>query len=127
MQEISKRYFLKDKKADIFKRVITTDSMGGRISRYVPISEKSLWCYAKQLRQDLYFTARAYQIEETRMFVFGFNPQIKVYDLVRYRGNWYEITRVDTDDDYNGDMFVYVKDCNTPNDSEIKEYGFTND
>ena len=122
---MSKKYFLKDKKAEIFTKVITRDSIGGRITYYVPISHFPLWCYAKQISANLYFTARAYQIDEKRLFVFNFNADIAVNHAIRYCGKWYEITRVDTDDDYNGDMFVYVKDMATPPDSCIKPYGYT--
>ena len=122
---MSKKYFLKDKKAEIFTRVNTRDSMGGKITYYTPISPAPLWCYAKQISANLFFTARAYAIDEKRLFVFNYNADIAVYKVIRYRGEWYEITRVDTDDDYNGDMFVYVKDITAPPNSNIKPYGFT--
>ena len=118
-------YFIKDKKAEIFDRLIVRDSMGGRITYYIPLSAAPLWCYAKQISASLYFAARAYQMEEKRLFVFNFNPDIAVYKLIRYRGQWYEITRVDTDEDYNGDMFVYVKDATPPQDNYIMPYGYT--
>ena len=45
--------------------------------------------------------------------------------MVRYRGKWYRVTRVDTKDDYNGEVFVYVENANggwIPKNTEIMPY-----
>jgi len=94
-------------------------------SVYYPRSSSSLWCYSKQLSQNQIFEAHSYGQEETRFFIFNYFSGIKVYDLILYRGTWYEITRVDTKDDYKTDLFVYVKDCGSgkvPDESYLMTY-----
>ena len=52
---------------------------------------------------------------------------IELYDLILYREKWYQITRVDTEDDYNTDIFVYVKDAprgSIPTADTLKTYGW---
>lgn len=109
---IKDQYFLKDKKADIYRKTSEggTDPDGYPLpEQWRPISPAPLWCYAKQLSQDQLFQSHWIGQEETRFFVFNNYPGIDVYDLVLYRDEWYQITRVDTKDDYKGDLFVYVK------------------
>ena len=118
-------YFLKDKKAEIFSKVYTRDTAGIETSYFVPIRPIPFWCYTKQINASLEFIARTYDIQEKRMFVFNYNPLIAVYQFVRYRDNWFEITRVDREDDYNDDVYVYVKDYNTPKTNDIKHFGFS--
>ena len=47
-------------------------------------------------------------------FVFNYNADIKQGAYIHYRQEWFKVTRVDTTDDYNGEMFVYVKDTTDP-------------
>lgn len=113
MAQSKEQYFLKDKKAMIYwEKPSTEDADGSTISGgFVPFAINPMWCYSKQLSQDQIFAAAAYGVSETRFFVFNHTKNVAVYDLILYRGEWYQITRVDTTDDYNGDLFVYVKDC----------------
>lgn len=122
------QYFLKDKKADIYKDT----SSGGRDSsgypfpsQWRPISPAPLWCYAKQLSQDQRYYSHAIGQEESRLFVFNYYPGIELYDLIKYRDEWYQITRVDTTDDYKGELFIYVKLAIggwRPSDDEVYPY-----
>lgn len=122
------QYFLKDKRAMIFK-VYHVRNGYNTTDHVAPISPApSLWCYSSQLSQTLVFVARTYSTDETRMFVFNPGYNVKTYDLIRYNGEWYQITRVDTTDDYKSDIFIYVKDCprgSIPSSEEIHEYGWT--
>ena len=44
------------------------------------------------------------------------------------KNEWYEVTRVDTTDDYNGELFVYVKNLKWGLKEEyIKPYGYEPD
>lgn len=115
--------FLKDKKAQIFKRQMISDGMGGGSTAYIPISPAPLWCYARQLSQDVITSLRAADMQEKRYFVFNYRSDVAVGDFVLYREMWYSITRVDTQDDYRGDLFVYVKDCDDiPRQGELRPY-----
>lgn len=110
-------YYLKDKKAMIYKKKNVAEPGDMPSLKYVPVNKTDLWCYSTQLSEMLIFQAKAYGSEESRMFVF--NPvDVELYDLIKYREVWYSVTRVDTNDDYNSDVFVYVKKCK---DSEIPD------
>lgn len=119
------QYNLKDKKAQIYREVTRQTSSGfSEIEGYYPRAAAPLWCYTRQLTQDQLFAAMAYSQQETRFFVFNYYPGIDVYDVIQYRGEWYEVTRVDTTDDYKGDLFIYVKlyRGSKPKQDEIKPY-----
>lgn len=105
------QYNLKDKKAQLYKKEYGgQDSSGFSLpDNYYPAAPAPVWCYTRQLTQDQIFAAAAYSQEETRLFVFNYYPHVEVYDVISYKGEWYEITRVDTTDDYKTDLFIYVK------------------
>lgn len=114
-------YFKKDKKVKLITRSSTQDRYGNYIDVYRYITNRTLWAYTNQLSQDQTFQAAAYGDSETRLFVLNYRDDLKIYDFVEYKGKYYSITRLDTTDDYNGELFVYVKDAargNTPSDIE---------
>ena len=120
-------YFKKDKKAQIYKKVSKGQTPYGYSAGdyFYPIAPAQVWCYSSQLSQTDIFTAAAYSQSETRYFVFNHYKGVEVYDMIQYRGEWYRVTRVDTQDDYNGELFVYVenaKDGWIPSDDEIEDY-----
>lgn len=119
-------YFKKDKKAQIYKSISERDPDGySSIEKYYPIATMPLWCYSSQLSQTDVFIAQAYNQTETRFFVFNYYKGVEVYDMIQYRGAWYRVTRVDTQDDYNGELFVYVENAKggwIPNEEDIQPY-----
>lgn len=119
------QYYLKDKKAQIYKKISTQDDTGQSIEKYYPIAPAQIWCYARQLSQTDVFQAAAYGDNETRLFVFNYYPKVDVYCMVLYRGEWYRVTRVDTTDDYKGEMYIYVQNAVggwIPRDDKIEDY-----
>jgi len=122
------QYFKKDKKAQVyFQSAGYKDDYGVyHKGAYYPIAPSSLWCYARQNSQTLGFAAGvAYVNEESRFFVFNHNDHIEQGDLILYKEKWFTIQRVDTQDDYNGDMFVYADDTpsgSIPKSSDVKPY-----
>ena len=106
-------YFKKDKKCMIYT---FTEGWGvGDDPELTPVSETPLWCYTKQLTQGLVAAGSVvYNNNETRLFVLNYNAAIVQDAYVHYRNEWYKVTRVDTQDDYNGEMFVYVEDSKDP-------------
>ncbi|MCR5304860.1 MAG: hypothetical protein K6E33_09905 [Lachnospiraceae bacterium] len=121
------QYFLKDKKAQIYKAVNQGKDTEGfdRGNKYYPIAENEIWCYSAQLSQKAIALSHTLDQIETRFFVFNHYSGIAVYDMILYRGEWYRITRVDTKDDYNGEVFVYVQNAISgwiPNDEQIEPY-----
>lgn len=119
-------YYKKDKKAQIYKRVKgQVDEYGDVQDGYRPVAPSPLWCYTKQLTQQQKYIAQSMSVDETRLFVFNYRQGVELYDKVLYKGVWYEVTRVDTTDDYNGELFVYVNDCprgSKPSDDELLPY-----
>lgn len=101
-------YFLKDKKCEVYK--IDNRPHGvGEDDELILIGK--IWCYSKQLSQNLVAEAGViYANNETRMFVVNYNSEIDQDCFIEYRDQWYKVTRVDTTDDYNGEMFVYVEE-----------------
>ena len=107
-------YFKKDKKCMVYVEDNAPHGVG-EPTELVPVSETSIWCYTKQLTQALIYEAGAVNVnDETRLFVFNYNAEIVQNAYIKYKDDWYKVTRVDTTDDYNGEMFVYVKDTYDP-------------
>lgn len=103
-------YYKKDKKVRLIARFASASEPGGMPrSKYEYIAE--CWAYTRQLSQDQIFEAAHFGKEETRLFVLNYRNNLKIYDIIEYKGNYYEITRLDTQDDYNGELFVYTKDA----------------
>ena len=122
------QYYLKDKKATIYTRLPGYKDANAVYHKgsVMPITPAPVWCYARQQTQGLKFAAGiAFLNDESRLFIFCNNPHIKPNCFVLYRGTWYTIQRVDTYDDYNGDMFVYVDETGVgdkPKDAELIAY-----
>lgn len=104
-------YYKKDKKAQIYKKINIFEPGDMPKYAYAPRSPSLLWCYTSQLTQQGLYYAHTYGDDETRLFVFNYDAKIDFDQLVLYRDVWYLITRVDTKDDYNGELFVYVKNA----------------
>ena len=122
------QYYLKDKKATVYKRLPSTQNSNGVwvSGKVMPITAAPVWCYARQERQGLKVAAGLIDLNtEDRLFIFCNNPHIKQTGYVLYRDVWYTISRVDTRDDYNGDMFVYVNEAaqgDKPRAADLIEY-----
>lgn len=104
------QYFKKDKKVKLITKTTTKDKYGQYITVYRYISDASIWAYAKQLSQSQELEAKTFGTDDKRLFVLNYRSDLKIYDYIEYNGTYYSITRLDTKDDYNGELFVYVKD-----------------
>lgn len=121
------QYFLKDKKALIHESVSVSSSGYKPKIYYVPRTPAAIWAYASQLSQMTVYEARSYGEDESYLFVFNQGTTAELYDLILYRNKWYQITRIDTKDDYNTDLFIYAKDApkgSIPNKETLKPYGW---
>jgi len=105
--------YLKDKKAYVYKKGERYQDDYGiwHDAGYTKVGY--LWCYTRQLSQNLTYDAKIAGTDETRLFIFNWNEEIKPYQYIYYKGAWYIITRADTTNDYKGDVYVYVQDCPT--------------
>ena len=106
---IKNQYYLKDKKINIFKSSTAYVPGKGTMTVYRYLNESPIWAFSCQLTQDQIFAAKTYGESETRLFVLNYRDDLKLYNYIEYKGEYYSITRLDTKDDYNGELFVYVK------------------
>lgn len=107
------QYFLKDKKVKLVTQTTGRDNWGNSTKIFKYLTDESLWAYTSQLSQSETFSASQYGNNEVRMFVLNFRNDLKLSDFVEYKNKYYSITRLDTKDDYNGELFVYVRDATT--------------
>lgn len=102
------QYFKKDKQIKLIKRTAASNAGG-----YAKVTYRYLtgliWAYTRQLSQDQTYAAHAHMTEEERYFVVNYRNDLVLYDLVEYKGVFYSITRLDTQDDYNTELFIYVE------------------
>lgn len=126
---MKEQYFLKDKKAQIYREIERAPSPGGFHEDicYVPLGKDPLWCYTSQTSMEFRQYAMAMNQYEKRFFVFNYLYGVDEGDYILYRDQWYEITRVDTADDYRGDMFIYAAlgmyNGKLPDASQFLPYG----
>ena len=116
---IKNQYFMKDKKVKLVTKTTEKNDYGVDMPIYRYITDNEIWAYAKQLSQSQEFEAAMHGHEEIRLFVLNYREDLKLYDFIEYRGEYFVITRLDTTDDYKGELFVYVKDADkgdTPTD-----------
>lgn len=104
-------YYKKDKKVKLITGHSERDSSDFYRTTYQYITNQALWAYTSQLSQDQIFAAAAYGVSETRLFVLNYRNDLEVYDFIEYKEKYYQITRLDTTDDYKGELFIYVKDA----------------
>lgn len=127
MKTVKNQYFLKDKKAQLYKTIYVKQSgYYNPVAYYVAATPSPSWCYSSQLSQEQIFVAQSYSQNEIRYFVFNFVDFVDVYSYVLYKGKLYSVTRVDTKDDYNGETFVYVKNVKFSNSDmeRLRPYGW---
>jgi len=105
------KYYKKDKKVKIIRAYSELNALGQKSNGYRYITNQSLWAYANQLSQTQTFNAKAYGDEESYFFVLNYRTDLTIDDFIEYRGKYYNITRVDTTDDYNNDLYIYAKDA----------------
>jgi len=104
-----RRKLLKDKKIEILYPQVVSDNIGNQVTGWEKMTVSPLWAYFRQLGGDEYYTARAQQVEEEVVFVINWRDDISVINRVVYKGNQYDIKRVDTYEGYKGDLKLYCK------------------
>lgn len=112
MAKMKNQYYLKDKKINLFRKSSGYIPGQGPSTIYRYINKTPIWAYTSQLTQSQIFEAHSFGESETRLFVLNYRNDLKLFDYVEYRNEYYSITRLDTKDDYNGELFVYVKNEN---------------
>jgi len=102
------KYNIKDKKVNIYNRVVEAPDYQEQYKKAL----SQIWAYTRQLSESLIVSQRIAlaqeHILEERIFILNQHEEIKEGNLIEYKGNFYQITRVTTRDDYNTDMIAYV-------------------
>lgn len=114
-------YYKKDKKIKVVTKTTAYDQYGNNVESYRYLTG-DLWAYTNQLSQSQVFEASQYGDDEIRIFVLNYRDDLRLYDFIEYKGKYYSITRIDTQDDYKTELFVYVKDApkgDTPHDIQL--------
>lgn len=117
---------LKDKKIVVYRHVEGSDQWGDPVEYYIPIHPGSLWAYTRQLSaQELYMAGVSDRYQETALFVVNWRNDLSPSLLVLYRGNWYNIVRIDTYEGYRADLKLFVKSAlggEIPGQGDIRPY-----
>lgn len=99
---------LKDKKITIMKSVVTVDAIGNHKTTLVALHE-NIWAYFRHLSGDEMFTGATTQTNEEVLFRIGYKPDVTTACYIMYKGTKYNITRIDTYEDYKDDLVLYAK------------------
>ena len=99
---------LKDKRIEIFTETHTINENGFAVKTLTPISPP-VWAYFRHLSGKEIFAANAHQAVEEVQFVINWRDDLSTTHVIRYRGDIYEITRVDVFEGYKQDITIYAK------------------
>jgi SPP1 family predicted phage head-tail adaptor len=99
---------LKDKKIEILAVTTVKDAEGFTTEVLEPIAPP-LWAYYRQLSGKEIFAAQTVQATEDVLFVVNWREGLTARHVIRFRGELYNITRVDDFQGYKGDLTVYAK------------------
>lgn len=100
-------YAFKDKIAEVYKlHERTRDVIGGLSTESYELLG-SYWCAAEQTADSISRAGDGAREEQcTYSFVFNPDVNVKLFDLIKYRGEWYEVLKVAQEQDYNTEKFV---------------------
>lgn len=118
------QYYLKDKKVMLVTKSTEYDELHQEIETYKYLTKSPIWAYTRQLSEQQVLSAAQYGKDETRLFVINNRKDLKLGDFIEYGGEYYTITRLDTTDDYNTDLYIYVQDAaqgDTPRDIQAAD------
>lgn len=115
------KYKLKDKKAQIYKRVPQKTSKGVILDYWRQFDISPVWCYSQILSSSIENSEKSIENKEDRLFVFNFIPNLEKADAIKYKNQWYKITRVSSFDDYNGEIFAYSALIHSQDDKFISK------
>ena len=99
---------LKDKKIELLRAVTTKDAEGFSTETLTPVAPP-VWAYFRQLSgKEIYANATTVATEQV-LFVVNWGEGLDTGLLVRFRGQLYDVTRVDVFEGYKGDVGLYCK------------------
>ena len=103
---------LKDKKIELLKPssgdYIDKDSQGFKLQSLEPVCP-SVWAYYRHLTGREMYTNNTTIPRENVMFVINWRRDISTRNVVRFRGELFDIVRVDDFQGYKSDIVLYCK------------------
>lgn len=100
---------LKDKKIRILQYFHGTNDHGFPVDEWRPFHNRKLWAYYRQLSGSEFFASATVNETEEVLFVVNYRTGITTDMLIEYKGQYYEITRIDDFEGYKDDLSVYCK------------------
>ncbi|WP_352399092.1 phage head closure protein [Anaerotignum sp.] len=100
---------LKDKKIELFKKEYIEDDIGQQRLVLSNITPSPIWAYFRQLSGQEYFAAASTQATEEVLFTINWRNDIDTYIQVKFRGKFYNITRIDSFEGNKTDLNLYCK------------------
>ncbi|CAB3391635.1 phage head closure protein [Kyrpidia spormannii] len=100
---------LRDKKISILHGVTTVDSEGFQITTWEPIpGGENLWAYYRQAKASEFFQAAAVNYKVEALFEIAWRTGIDTTMRILFRGQQYEITRIDDFEGYKDTLLIYA-------------------
>ena len=97
---------LKDKKIEIMGVQYVSDKYGNRKKQLVTIA--TVWAYFRQLSGNEIYRVTT-QTNETVLFQIAYRTDITTDCTILFRGQTYNITRIDVFEGYKSDLVLYCK------------------
>jgi SPP1 family predicted phage head-tail adaptor len=101
---------LKDKKIEVLAVTYTQDAEEFSVPTNTPLSPP-LWAYYRQLSGSEVYASQSVHATEEVQFVINWRDDVTTTQVIRYKGDLYDITRVDGFEGYKEDLVVYCKAC----------------
>jgi SPP1 family predicted phage head-tail adaptor len=99
---------LKNKKIEILELTRVKDSEGFTTEQLAPIAPP-LWAYYRHLSgKEIYASGAEHAIEDV-LFVVNWREGLNTQQVIRYRGQRYDIKRIDNFQGYKQDIALYCK------------------
>lgn len=103
----------KDKKITILQWSEGTDQYGQPLEEYIPISGgENIWAYYRQASANEFYSAMQVNVEVEAVFGVNWRGDLDTSMRVRYRGEDYEISRIDDFEGYKKDLIIYAHKIN---------------
>ena len=88
----------------------TSDAIGNQIEEWTKLNDTSLWAYFRQIGGNEYYAAGVSEREaEDVVFSVNWRNDLKNSMRIVYKGQEYEIIRIDPYEGYKSDIKIYCK------------------
>lgn len=99
--------YVKDKKISIFKSEYVMDNIGVETEKIVLYAE-NIWAYYRQLSAKEYYAAGQTNYKEDVLFRINWRDDIDNTMTIMFRGQHYDIARIDDFEGYKKDIVIYA-------------------